>query len=82
MPVILRFNGIDFFFYSNEHRPIHVHVRKANASAKVRIEVEVKIIESFNFSPSALKVIKKFCEVNSDYIINEWEAYFDEKEIS
>jgi hypothetical protein len=77
MPVILRFNGIDFFFYSNEHRPIHVHVRKGNASAKIQIEGGIKIVESINFSPNALKVIKKFCKKNEDYIIQEWEGYFD-----
>ncbi len=79
MPVILRFDGIDFFFYSNEHRPIHVHVRKGGAKAKVRIEEKVAIVHSEGFSPAALKVIQKFCRENADYISNEWEAYFDEK---
>ncbi len=78
MPVILRFNGIDFFFYSKEHRPIHVHVRKGGARAKVCIEGEVSVIGSSGFSPKALKVILNFCKENQEYITNEWEAYFDE----
>jgi hypothetical protein len=31
MPRILEEDGYKFFFYSNEHRPIHVHVRYASA---------------------------------------------------
>ncbi|HTA94655.1 MAG TPA: DUF4160 domain-containing protein, partial [Verrucomicrobiae bacterium] len=27
MPTIFEKDGFKFFFYSNEHRPIHVHVR-------------------------------------------------------
>ena len=77
MPVILRINGIEFFFYSNEHRPIHIHVRKSEALAKIQIEGGIKVISSKNFSPKALKNIKKFCKENADYIINEWEGYFD-----
>jgi hypothetical protein len=28
MPTVFIKDGFRFFFYSNEHRPIHVHVRK------------------------------------------------------
>jgi hypothetical protein len=79
MPVILRFSGIDFFFYSCEHRPVHVHVRKAGASAKVSIEGGVKVVDFDGFSPRALRTITDFCQENADYIIQEWEAYFDER---
>jgi hypothetical protein len=77
VPVILRFNGIDFFFYSNEHRPIHVHVRKAGAIAKVQIEGGIKVTFAEGFSPKSLKLIKKFCEEHADLIIDQWEGYFD-----
>lgn len=77
MPVILRVNGIDFFFYSNEHRPIHVHVRKAEATAKVMIEGKVQVVDSKKFSASDLKKIQKFCEQNREIIIEAWEDYFD-----
>lgn len=37
MPVILRFKGYKFFFYSNEGNPLepaHIHVRSAEGEAK------------------------------------------------
>jgi hypothetical protein len=73
----LRLNGIDFFFYSAEHRPIHVHVRSGGARAKVKIEDGVEIIEASGFSPRSLKSIKKFCMEEAEYITKEWEVYFD-----
>ena len=38
-------NGFRFFFYSNEHRPIHVHVRKGGGEAVF----EVLISNSLKF---------------------------------
>jgi hypothetical protein len=41
MPVILRYKGYTFFFFSNEgnpREPLHVHVRRADASAKFWVE--------------------------------------------
>ena len=34
MPTILREKGYRFFFYSNEHLPIHIHIEKENKIAK------------------------------------------------
>ncbi|MBO4525751.1 MAG: DUF4160 domain-containing protein [Bacteroidales bacterium] len=36
MPKIFEYFGFVFFFYSNEHEPIHVHVVKGEL-AKVKI---------------------------------------------
>jgi hypothetical protein len=33
MPTILEKDGYPFFFYSNEHCPIHVHVRYGGGEA-------------------------------------------------
>lgn len=38
MPTILTTNGFRFFFYSNEHLPIHIHVEKG-----IRILVEENV---------------------------------------
>jgi hypothetical protein len=49
MPTILELNGFRFFFYANEHLPIHVHVSKAGASAKVELVPEIDIIYNRGF---------------------------------
>lgn len=41
MPVVFRFKGYRFFFYSNEgepQEPLHVHVRRGEAAAKFWLE--------------------------------------------
>lgn len=52
MPKIYEYFGLIFFFYSNEHLPIHVHVSKAECEMKfdliyesgVLVKIEVKKI--------------------------------------
>ena len=38
MPTIFTENGYRFFFYSNDHDPIHVHVRKGDGEAVFQVE--------------------------------------------
>lgn len=38
MPTLFRAFGLRFFFYSNEHEPIHLHVRNADGEAKFDVE--------------------------------------------
>ena len=37
MPKIFETDGFSFFFYMNEHEPVHVHVRKQGKIAKFEI---------------------------------------------
>lgn len=37
MPKIFEADGFSFFFYMNEHEPVHVHVRKQGKLAKFEI---------------------------------------------
>ncbi|MFN5849424.1 MAG: DUF4160 domain-containing protein, partial [Chitinophagales bacterium] len=46
MPEIFRFFGIRFFFFSNEHSPIHVHLKNADGTAKIAIEPNIELIEN------------------------------------
>ena len=33
MPTVFKFFGMQFYFWSNEHEPIHIHVRKGRCVA-------------------------------------------------
>lgn len=46
MPTIFTENGYRFFFYSNDHDPIHVHVRKGDGEAMFNVEGDVELRES------------------------------------
>ena len=41
MPTVLRIFGLRFFFYLDEHRPIHVHVEHGGKLAKIDLEPEL-----------------------------------------
>jgi hypothetical protein len=50
MPVVLRYKGYTFFFFSNEgvpREPLHIHVRHGDATAKFWLEPEVMLADSF-----------------------------------
>ena len=49
MPTLLRIFGLRFFFYLDEHQPIHVHVECNGKLAKIELEPEVTIVYRVQF---------------------------------
>lgn len=45
MPTLLVQEGFKFFFYANEHLPMHIHVSKGNGFAKIDLE-PLRIVSS------------------------------------
>ena len=54
MPKIFEQDGYRFFFYSNEHRPIHVHVRRGGGEAIFDVENGVELRESIGLKVQEL----------------------------
>ena len=81
MPTILSILGWRLFFYSNENNePIHIHAQKADSECKFWIkETEFDIVEtySYNLSPQLRKEIRKIIFQHFDYIVAEWNKYFN-----
>lgn len=46
MPTVLEAFGLRFFFYSDEHTPIHVHVVKGDESAKIELVPNVRFVRN------------------------------------
>ena len=44
MPTILLAFGLRFYFYSDEHEPIHVHVENSDGRAKFALYPKVELI--------------------------------------
>ena len=76
MPTILRINGFRFFFYSNEHFPIHIHVEKDNKTAKYNL-MEITLVKSNGFNTSELKEIRKLVDSNVELFKIRWNEYFN-----
>ena len=74
-PGFLKFSDCDFFFYSNEHEPIHVHIRNADGEAKFNIQtmqwIDYKVLKNKD-----LKLAEALIEENKNLIIRHWHNYF------
>ena len=75
MPTILEKDGYRFFFYSNDHRPIHVHVRYGNGEAVFNVEAEVELRESQGLKLRELAKAEKLAEENKKLIIDKWHEH-------
>ncbi len=75
MPTIFEIFGLRFFFYSDEHRPIHVHVVKGDDDAKIQIEDEVKLVYNHGLKAKDLKRALELAKMYKEDIINTWNEY-------
>jgi len=75
MPEVFRIFGIRFYFYANEHLPIHIHVQNANGKAKFQVFPTIKLIENKGLKPSEIKLAEGIIEENKILIIKSWEAF-------
>ncbi len=81
MPVVFRYEGYRFFFFSNEgnpREPCHIHVRKAEALAKFWVLADsVTLAESYGLSSSELRNLQKIIKNNQSLIEKTWHEYFE-----
>jgi len=75
MPELFRLFGIRFFFFSNEHLPIHIHVKNADGSAKFEIS-PVKLVENNGMKNKDVHLAESIIEENEDLIALKWKEYF------
>ena len=68
-------NGFRFFFYSNDHEPIHVHVRRGDGEAVFTVEDEVALRESSGLKVQELARAQQLAEENKRLIIERWNEH-------
>ena len=79
MPVIFRYKGLSFFFYSNEgspREPVHVHVRGGGCEAKFWLKPMVRVAESDGFDARNLRELAQVIEENIEIIERSWNEHF------
>jgi Domain of unknown function (DUF4160) len=79
MPVVFRYKGFRFFFYSNEgspREPVHVHVRSGTSEAKLWLEPRVQVAASFGFDAGTLRELVEVAQSNRALIERTWHEYF------
>ena len=72
MPKIFEKDGFSFFFYMNEHVPVHVHVRKQGKIAKFEIVNGCAVLVFGKLSKSDMAKAKELATENSELIVRKW----------
>lgn len=78
MPVVLRYRGVRFLFYSNEgfpREPVHVHAVKDGINAKFWLN-PVRVAYNDGFDPRTLRELQAVVEANTAKIEWVWRGYF------
>lgn len=75
MPELFRVFGIRFFFFSNEHLPIHIHIRNADGTAKFQLE-PLLLIYNKGIKKKDLLLAESIIEENKKIILEHWNLYF------
>ena len=78
MPTVLFIFGLRFYFYSEEHLPIHIHVKNGDGKAKINV-VSLEIMENKGLKPADIKKAVEIVKLFQDDIIQAWNEYFDEE---
>ncbi len=85
MPKIFEYFGLVFFFYSNEHEPIHVHVIHSGCHSIFELIMmngelsEVRVREKAGEKPLSgkdTKTAEAFIRKYSKNIIDKWVRFF------
>jgi hypothetical protein len=76
MPTVLFIRGYRFFFYLNEHEPIHIHVVKADCEARFVLVPEVDMTYCRGFKKSEVRDIVNLISEHYATLISAWRTTF------
>jgi len=77
MPTVLFESGFRFFFYLNEHEPVHIHVQKGDAKARIILVPAIQIDKNHGFKPSDMRKIIEIVVDRYQYLIEKWDETFN-----
>ena len=89
MPKIFEYFGLIFYFYSNEHEPIHVHVQHGDKESIFELIMMDGELERINIRGKAgseplsgkdQRIVEGFIRKYSKNIIQKWVKFFVMKE--
>jgi hypothetical protein len=79
VPVVFRFQGFRFFFYSNEGeppQPVQVHVLKGGLEAKFWLRPQVQAAYNWGYDARTLHMLLKVVHDNRELIEKGWNEFF------
>ena len=66
--------GLRFFFYLDEHQPIHVHIERNGKKAKIELCPNVY---NHGLKEQEVKKAMEICNMYKEEFIQEWHRRFD-----
>jgi hypothetical protein len=75
MPTLLNQDGFKFFFYANEHEPMHIHVMRSDGFAKIELE-DLKVVQNY-LKPKDLKQALAIVKENRKDFKRIWNEWFN-----
>lgn len=79
MPVVFRWNGYRFHFFSNEgdpREPVHIHVSRSGANAKFWLFPGVELAYNRGYDARTIKRLQELIEQRRIEIEEVWNDYF------
>ena len=79
LPVVFRYAGYRFFFFSNEgdpREPVHIHVRKGEKIAKFWVEPDVALADAYGLNSAELSRMRRVIEEHRALIVERWNEHF------
>jgi hypothetical protein len=85
MPKLYEYLGLDVFFYSNEHQPVHVHGQCQGREGRAELQIVQGRVVSIDFMPqpgrpplktAEMRLFRALVEAKSDEIVQKWVDYF------
>jgi hypothetical protein len=78
LPTVLKIDGFRFFFFSDEHNPVHIHVEKGDGYMRVNLET-LKITNKKDFTKNDEKKIMIIIKEHQEKLIGAWNEYFNQQ---
>lgn len=78
MPTILVIFGLRFYFYADEHLPIHVHLENSDGKAKIQLDPEIDLIENNGIKPQDIKRAINIAKEYREEFIEKWREFHGE----
>ncbi len=76
MPTVVIINGYRFFFYVNDHSPVHIHIEKGDGTAKFNLE-PIELLKSRRFKANEIVEMRKLVIRNTELFKDKWDEYFN-----
>lgn len=74
MPTLFIIFGLRFYFYADEHLPIHVHIENGDGRAKINIE-PIELVYNKGIKVQDLKKAMNIIEMYKEEIILKWNEF-------